>query len=121
MQDIDCNELKTKNTSYNLGYECIREMRVPFFSRFPHKTLPKDAFNNDVLLMRACKNLTFVTTSWVGKEVTYFCNRDRYIAQPIEQIVKEYRLDGMLDLRKLKFLHLDSEDTDRVYEISGDV
>lgn len=111
---VDFNEATPKDTSYDLGYDCIRALRFPFFSRFPHTTLPADAFNEDIMMMRACKNLTSVATSWMDDELTYFDNVDGYQPKSLERIRKEYRLDSILVLKKLKSFHLRSKMTCRV-------
>ena len=119
LQNVDFNEATPKDTSYNLGHDCIKAMRFSFFSRFPHKNLPANAFNKDIGLMLSCKNLTIVTTTWVDEDLTYFYSMDGYLPKTIERLREQYRLDGMLGLKKLKHLHLGLEVTDRVYDESG--
>ena len=121
LQCVDFNESTPKDTSYDLGFDCIKALRFPFFSRFPHKTLPADAFNKDISLMRSCKNLTSVKMTWVDEDLTYFYNMDGYLPKKIERIREQYRLDAMLDLEKLEHLHLASKLTGYVYEESGHV
>lgn len=77
------------------GYEAIHHLKFPYFSRFPHATLPSDEPNGDVLFMRKCANLRSVNTTWMVVELW---------DKTVDQLRQEYRLDGMLELDELKEL-----------------
>ena len=123
LQSIDFNEAPRKETSYNLGFDCVRSLRFPYFSRFPHHSLPAGAFNKDIQLMRMCKNLTKVSMTWVDEELLGpgDGNGQRYAPKPLEQLRKEYRLDLMFGLKNLKELHIALKDTERVWSKVGDM
>lgn len=52
--------------------------------------------------MRRCANLRSVEVQWVNSEL---CNNGE--PKSVEQLRRDYRLDGMLDLAKLETLTLD--------------
>lgn len=109
------------DTTYKTGFDAVKSLRFPFFSRFPHRKLPANAKNQDINLMLRCKNLATLRISWVDEELTYFYNMDGFLPKPVEQIRREYRLDDMLKVKNLKHLHLASRVTNQVYEASGHV
>lgn len=109
------------DTSYKTGFDAVKSLKFPFFSRFPHRKLPKNAKNEDIVLMQRCKNLRSVHITLVDAELTYFYNMDGYLPKALEQMRREYRLDEMLKLKKLERLHLASKLSMYVYEDSGHV
>lgn len=109
------------DTNYKTGLDAVKSLRFPFFSRFPHTTLPPKAKNEDIVLMQRCKNLHTVSITFVDGEVSDFHNLDGYLPKPLEQIHAEYRLDEMFKLKNLKHLRLASRTTMRVYDEGGPV
>lgn len=103
---IDFNEAPKKDTSYDLGFDCVRRLRFPYFSRFPHDSLPAGAPNRDIRLMRMCKNLKTVSLTWIDEELLRSADGGEWEPKPLEQLRKEYRLDLMLGLKKLKVLKM---------------
>ena len=120
LASIDFTRLRG-DSSYRSGFDVVKALRFPFFSRFPHRSLPSSAKNEDIQLIRCCKNLSSVRLTFVDEELTYFYNMDGWLAKPVEQIREEYRLDDILGCGKLKHLHLANKITYQVYEASGHV
>ena len=89
------------NTRLSKGFEAVKSLLFPYFSRFPHY-LPNITTNNDFGLMKLCTNLRSVEVQWVDSEL---CGNEG--PKPVDQLRNEYRLDGMLDLAKLETLTLD--------------
>lgn len=112
LQAIDFNET-AKNTSYDTGFDCVRSLVFPYFSRYPHAVLGDKAINKDIMLMRMCKNLFSVKLTFVDEELICW-GKDGYEVKAIERIRREYRLDLMLGLKKLTRLRLVAHDTDRI-------
>ncbi|KAM0722201.1 hypothetical protein Q7P37_001642 [Cladosporium fusiforme] len=98
------------------GFDAIRSLKFPYFSRFPYGT-PGINTNNDVQLMLACKNLTTVTLNFhpgeVGRIFMRFHNRaernnSTLYFETAQRIRQNYQLDGILGATELKTLRLDA-------------
>ncbi|KAK5699979.1 Mitochondrial distribution and morphology protein 35 [Elasticomyces elasticus] len=48
------------------GFDAVKALEFPYFSRFPHQALASDVPNSDVKLMLRCKNIESVRMNWVG-------------------------------------------------------
>ncbi|KAK3620379.1 hypothetical protein LTR56_014964 [Elasticomyces elasticus] len=86
------------------GFDAVKALEFPYFSRFPHQALAPDVPNSDVKLMLRCKNLESVRMNWVGS--TLF-DQATQGGKSVAQLRTEYRLDGMLGLHTLKRLQLE--------------
>lgn len=84
------------------GFDAVQKLRFPFFSRFPH-TLPHITSNNDVNFMAKCDNLQEVGLNFHVQEVIRK-DVDGGVEKSAEQLVREYYLDGILSVQKLKKL-----------------
>lgn len=109
------------DTSYKTGFDAVKSLRFPDFSRFPHHRLPADAKNQDIALKLRCKNLTTLPITWVDEEVTYFAPMPGYQPKDIDVIRRQSHLDDMLKIKGLKHLHLAARTTNQVYEEPGHV
>ena len=88
----------TKDENLKTGFDAIHTLRFSYFSAFPYYALPSEDRNNDIHLMTLCKNLRTVITTWVTGINP---------ASSKEEIVANYRLESMLELKELKVLHFD--------------
>ncbi|KAK3715590.1 hypothetical protein LTR37_007078 [Vermiconidia calcicola] len=79
------------------GFEAIHCLRFPYFSRYPHRSLLSSNPNNDIELMRRCKNLRQVQIEFVGSELWQ---------KSVLKLRREYRFDRMRNLDALKTLVL---------------
>lgn len=84
------------------GFDAVRALSFPYFSRFPHY-LPHITSNQDVNLMRKCRNLKRVSLHFVA--ATVFRNDGSGMQKMADQLVQEYHLDEMLELDELEVLH----------------
>lgn len=100
-------DLRLASDGYINGFDAVKSLSFPYFSRYPHSHLLATATNNDIELMLKCRNLESVSMEWAGQEL---CNYDAAtgmpFAKPVQQLRSEYRLDRMLDLRRVKKLVL---------------
>ncbi|KAI6848355.1 hypothetical protein KC332_g7436 [Hortaea werneckii] len=100
-------DLRHVSTSYVNGFDAIKHLLFPYFSRFPHWTYPEDHVNSDIELMLKCRNLETVKFTWAS-ETLY----QRYGGlKTVDQLRKEFRLDRMLSLTNLKQLTVIGRDT----------
>lgn len=83
------------------GFDAVQKLHFPYFSRFPHH-LPHITSNNDVNFMLKCDNLQEITLNFHFQEV--FRKDVPGVEKTAEQLRKEYYLDGVLGLDKLKKL-----------------
>ncbi|KAI7220951.1 hypothetical protein KC333_g2058 [Hortaea werneckii] len=93
-------DLRQVSKTYVNGFDAIKHLQFPYFSRFPHRTYPADHPNSDIELMLKCRNLETVEIQWVS-DVLY--HGDRHL-KTVEQLRKQFRLDRMLGLANLKQL-----------------
>lgn len=107
-------------TNYTFGFDAIKILNFPFFSKFPHESLGPSAFNQDIMLARMCKNLTLLSITWADTEVAYQVQGDMF-PHPIEKLRRQYRLDGLFHLKKLELLLLRTKTTNWVYELGGHI
>ncbi len=90
------------------GYNAVHRLSFPYFSRFPHRTLPPGTVNSDIEFMRRCVNrlrhveLTFVTAELIQIDPA----TGAWVDKGVAQLDAEYRLTRMLDLRNLQTLIL---------------
>ena len=81
-------------TSLQSGFDAVHSLYFPYFSRYPHASLPANAPNNDIRLMLKCRNLRKLTLTFVYAELL-----DVYLRpKSIYQLRREYRLDSMLSM-----------------------
>lgn len=90
-------------TRLGSGFDAVRSLFFPYFSRYPYYALDSTAPNNDIQLMRRCNNLRTVKALFVGSEL-----HDYHTGGPksVQQLRDNYRLDGMLELANLRTLAL---------------
>lgn len=93
-------DLRKVSKNYVNGFDAIKHLLFPYFSRFPHLYYPADHPNSDIELMLKCRNLETVEIQWVS-DVLY--QGDRRV-KTVDQLRKEFRLDRMLGLANLKQL-----------------
>ncbi|KAI7495322.1 hypothetical protein KC367_g7427 [Hortaea werneckii] len=95
-------DLREVSKNYVNGFDAIKRLLFPYFSRFPHSNYPADHPNSDIELMLKCRNLETVDFVWTGDELRH---NDGQI-QTVEQLRKDFRLDRMLGLVNLKQLRV---------------
>ncbi|KAI7316730.1 hypothetical protein KC315_g10652 [Hortaea werneckii] len=98
-------DLRQVSSTYVNGFDAIKHLTFPYFSRFPHWIYPADHPNSDIELMLKCRNLETVKLTW-ATDVLY--HRDRG-ARTVDRLRKEFRLDRMLGLTNLKQLTLNRD------------
>ncbi|KAK3718716.1 hypothetical protein LTR37_004935 [Vermiconidia calcicola] len=104
----------TGETNLITGFEAVRSLTFPYFSRFPHHH-PAITANNDIELMKKSSNLRKVCLNFVWPELFEHGTSQKSVAQ----LRAEYRLDGMLELGKLKKLILMAPNTRVVHELAA--
>ena len=87
-------------TSLESGFDAVHSLSFPYFSRYPHASLPVKAPNNDIQLMAKCHNLRKVTLTFVLPELVNY-NNVSAVPKPVDQLRREYRLDSMLSMFQL--------------------
>ncbi|KAF2207219.1 hypothetical protein CERZMDRAFT_102714 [Cercospora zeae-maydis SCOH1-5] len=89
------------------GFDAVRALRFPYFSRFPYY-LPHIASNNDIGLMLKCKTLRSAAIAFTpGDVVTLWGTGVRGLQKPAAQFVQEYYLTKILgrnELEELRFM-----------------
>ena len=101
---IDFTKLQG-DTNYESGYDAVRRLKFPFFSRFPHAQLPQNTPNSDIVLMSKCKNLQDVTLHFHDTELVIAWYDEEYFeSKTISQLRQEYRLDDIFTLPSLRNL-----------------
>lgn len=98
LKSIDLSS--TGNGNVATGYEAVRSLIFPSFSVNPYILLPAIALNNDIELMRRCRELRKVQIHWFRGAMD---NADGTV-KSIDKLRRTYRLDGMLELEKLETL-----------------
>jgi hypothetical protein len=94
------------DSSCETGYEAVKSLNFPYFSRFPYHS-PSITKNNDIVLALACRNLRFLTLDFHSEELAKVLRRhpetegDVAMACALD-IHKSYQLDGLLDASKLE-------------------
>ncbi|KAK4898160.1 hypothetical protein LTR27_004167 [Elasticomyces elasticus] len=101
---LTSTDLSIVSHHHKTGFDAVKSLEFPYFSRFPHQALGPDVPNSDVKLMLRCKNLEAVRMNWVGSTLFDQATQD---GKSVAQLRTEYRLDGMLGLNNLKRLQLE--------------
>ncbi|KAK4556487.1 hypothetical protein LTR86_006631 [Recurvomyces mirabilis] len=96
-------DFSSVSNNYKNGFDAIKALTFPFFSRFPHWVVPIHKLNSDVQLMERCQNLKTVSMCWAG--VTLF-NINTGAGKTMDQLRAEYRIDGLLQLKNLETITL---------------
>lgn len=86
------------STNLQDGFDVVRKLSFPYFSRFPHH-LPQITSNQDINLMKKCRHLKQVCIHFVAEEVVR-----SGVEKTADQLVREYYLDQMLGLDELEIL-----------------
>ena len=93
------------------GFDAVKKLRFPYFSRFPHQSLPDTTPNSDLQLAKKCSNLRELSINFVRQEVyDYRAPMNGTAYEPLnsaERLRREYRLDGILSLKQLEVLRLE--------------
>ncbi|KAI6789658.1 hypothetical protein KC361_g8381 [Hortaea werneckii] len=93
-------DLRQVSSTYVNGFDAIKHLTFPYFSRFPHWTYRAEHLNSDIELMLKCRNLETVKITWASETL-----HERYGGvKTVAQLRKEFRLDRMLSLANLKQL-----------------
>lgn len=87
-------------TKLQTGFDAVHSLYFPYVSFYPFDRLPVNAPNNDIQLMRRCEHLREVKIMFAGGTLL----DDYGHSKSIEQLRKDYRLDGMMDLPDLQTL-----------------
>lgn len=95
-------------TRLRTGFDAVHSLYFPYFSRYPFYTLPANAPNNDVQLMRRCANLRKVRLNFAHETLS----NNQGAIKSVEDFRRDYRLDGMLDLPSLVTLTLQNSSLD---------
>ncbi|KAK4540889.1 hypothetical protein LTR36_008831 [Oleoguttula mirabilis] len=104
LQHVD---LRLASDGYTNGFDAVKSLSFPFFSRFPHAIFPATQANSDIELMLKCRNLESVSMEWHFSELASYDAATRHTSpKTVQQLCAQYRLDRMLGLRKLKKLVL---------------
>ncbi|KAK5132861.1 hypothetical protein LTR08_008577 [Meristemomyces frigidus] len=102
--DVD---LRLTSKTYVTGFDAVKSLAFPYFSRFPHASLAPATPNSDIELMLSCRQVEQVSMVWVAQElVADDAATGQQGPKTVERLRKEYRLDRMLGLRKLRTLTL---------------
>jgi hypothetical protein len=56
-------------TSLQSGFDAVHSLYFPYFSRYPHGSLPAHCTNNDIQLMLKCRNLHKLAITFVYAEL----------------------------------------------------
>lgn len=86
-----------EETGLRKGVDAIHSLSFPYFSRFPHQSLPVTNPNKDMKLMLKCSNLRKVNLLFVNQELVHH-PIGLIRAESVVQLRQEYRLDSMLPL-----------------------
>lgn len=89
-------------TSLKKGFDAVHSLAFPYFSHYPHASLPVKAPNNDLQLMAKCKMLRKVEITFVSNEVY---NHYHGVGvspgpKPLDQLRRQYRLDTIRETFK---------------------
>jgi hypothetical protein len=87
----------SEQTSLNSGFEAVHALSFPYFSRYPHVSLPSNSPNNDLQLMKKCQNLRRIELNFVLSELY---NHSTGLPKSLFQLRREYRLHTMLEIFK---------------------
>ncbi|RMX76960.1 hypothetical protein D0869_10251 [Hortaea werneckii] len=93
-------DLREVSKNYVNGFDAVKHLLFPYFSRFPHYNYPADHPNSDIELMLKCRNLETVNIQWASDVLYQSDGR----VKTVDQLRKEFRLDRMLGLANLKQL-----------------
>ncbi|GAB1737228.1 hypothetical protein NU219Hw_g1159t1 [Hortaea werneckii] len=91
-------DLRQVSKTYVNGFDAIKHLTFPYFSRFPHYHYPADHPNSDIELMLKCRNLETVEIQWVWDALWH--------VKTVDQLRNQFRLDRMLGLANLKQLRV---------------
>lgn len=104
-------DLSQVSSNYSDGFDAVKKLDFPYFSRFQFNFYTGPASNLDVELMRKCENLAEVTIKWAGDELV---DQHTGMKRSMDQLVQDYRLGRMLDLPSVQKVLL------RQYRCSGE-
>ncbi|KAK3677358.1 hypothetical protein LTR78_002896 [Recurvomyces mirabilis] len=96
-------DFSSVSNNYKNGFDAIKALTFPFFSRFPLWVVPIHKPNSNVQLMERCKTLKTVSMGWAS--VTLF-NINTGAGKTMDQLRAEYRIDGLLQLKNLETITL---------------
>lgn len=88
-------------THLNTGFDAVHSLYFPYFSYFPYH-LPEITANNDIELARRCANLRTLKVYFSSDNLEDVYGNPETVAC----LRESYRLDGMLELKNLKYLAL---------------
>ncbi|KAK5686060.1 hypothetical protein LTS10_002174 [Elasticomyces elasticus] len=91
--------------SYHTGFDAIKTLQFPYFSRFPHQQLPATTPNNDIELMEKCGNLESISITWASDTLIDY-STPQPSGKTVQQLCAEYRLDRLCQLTKLRRVSL---------------
>ncbi|GIZ48066.1 hypothetical protein CKM354_001114100 [Cercospora kikuchii] len=100
------SELRLSEISKNMtdGFDAVRALRFPYFSRFPYH-LPHITSNDDINLMLKCKGLKSVAIAFYpGSVVSLWGTGVLGSELSADQLVRNYHLENMLELKELEEL-----------------
>lgn len=81
------------------GFDAVKRLSFPYFSRFPHPNLPPDRPNDDIELMKKCPKLEEIKLNFMPRELwDPYEEREKTAVQ----LRGQYRLDGLLELELLE-------------------
>jgi len=116
---IDFTQLRG-DTSYETGFDAVKSLSFPYPSRLSYLTLDRNTPDNDVELALKCDNLRTLDITFVDEKLVNQCN-DLFPPKAIDQLRREYRLDGLLQVKKLERLRLRVRITNFVHSWAGRV
>ncbi|KAK5718786.1 hypothetical protein LTR17_015620 [Elasticomyces elasticus] len=91
--------------SYHTGFDAIKTLQFPYFSRFPHQMLPATTPNSDIELMVKCGNLESISMTWAGDMLIDY-TAPTPTGKDVQQLSLEYRLDRLRQLTNLRRVNL---------------
>ena len=96
LNSLDLSAIKGE-TGLRAGVEAIHSLSFPYFSRFPHRSLPSTNPNNDIVLVLKCVNLRKLSLNFVSHELLDYTH-PYFEDKSVVQLRQEYRLDSILPL-----------------------
>ncbi|KAK3116979.1 hypothetical protein LTR53_002126 [Teratosphaeriaceae sp. CCFEE 6253] len=93
-------------SSYSDGFDAIKRLDLPFFSRYPYNIFPANHTNSDLELALKCRNLESISLNWVGVELISQTSTGQPVGKSLALLRRQFRLDRMLELRNLTSVKL---------------
>jgi hypothetical protein len=95
-------DLSKSSKNYISGFDAVKSLEFPYFSRFPHRYFDASRTNSDIELMVRCKNLEKASLTWASDELFEY-DDDNGSMEPksVEVLRRQYRLDRMLACENL--------------------